>query len=38
MHNAYNPDLAAHPTHRSTPVPDPHPLTVGRMCHFCSAG
>ena len=24
MHNTYNPELAAHTTHRNTPAPDPH--------------
>ena len=38
MHNAYNPDLAAHTARRTTPVPDPHQSTLRRMCHLCSAG
>ncbi len=38
MHIAYNPELAAHTTHRTTPAPDPHQSAVRRMCHFCSAG
>ena len=38
MHNACNPDLADHTTHRTTPAPDPHQSAVRRMCHFCSAG
>ncbi len=38
MHIAYNPDLAAHTTHRTTPAPDPHQSTLRRMCHLYSAG
>ena len=38
MHNTYNPELANHTTHRTTPVPDPHQSTLRRMCHLCSAG
>jgi len=38
MHNAYNPDLAAHTARRTTPVPDPHQSTLRRMCHFYIAG
>jgi len=38
MHNAYNPDLADHTIHRTTPAPDPHQSTLHRMCHFYSAG
>jgi len=38
MHNAYNPDLAAHTARRTTPVPDPHQSTLRRMYHLCSAG
>ena len=38
MHNACNPELAAHTTRRTTPVPDPHQSTLRRMCHLYSAG
>ncbi len=38
MHNTYNPELANHTTHRTTPAPDPHQPTLRRMCHSCSAG
>ena len=38
MHNTYNPELANHTTHRTTPAPDPHQSTLRRMCHLCSAG
>ena len=38
MHTAYNPELADHTTHRTTPVPDPHQSTLRRMCHLYSAG
>ena len=38
MHNACNPDLAAHTARRTTPVPDPHQSTLRRMCHFYIAG
>jgi len=31
MHIAYNPDLAARTTSRTTPVPDPHQSTLRRM-------
>ena len=37
MHCAYNSELAAHTTHRTTPVPDPHQSTLRRMCHLRSA-
>jgi len=37
MHNAYNTDLAAHTTHRTTPASDPHQSTLRRMCHLYSA-
>ena len=30
MHNAYNPDLAHHTTHRTTPAPDTHQSTLRR--------
>ncbi len=38
MHTAYNPELAAHTTRRTTPVPDPHQSALRRMCHLYSAG
>ena len=38
MHIDYNPDLADHTTHLTTPVPDPHQSTLRRMCHLHSAG
>ena len=38
MHSAYNPELAADTTRRTTPVPDPHQSTLRRMCHLYSAG
>ncbi len=38
MHNACNPDLAHHTTHRTKPAPDPHQPTLRRMCHLYSAG
>ena len=38
MHNACNPDLADHTTHRTTPAPDPHQSAVRRMCHIYRAG
>ena len=38
MHNACNPELALHNTHRTTPAPDPHQSTLRRMCHLYSAG
>ena len=38
MHNACNPELAAHTTRRTTPAPDPHQSTLCRMCHLYSAG
>ena len=38
MHNACNPELAAHTTRRTTPAPDPHQTTLRRMCHLFSAG
>ena len=34
MHTAYNTYLA----HHTKPVPDPHQSTLGRKCHFYSAG
>jgi len=30
MHNAYNPDLAHHTTHRTPPAPNPHQSTSRR--------
>ena len=38
MRTAYNTDLVAHTTRRTTPVPDPHQSTLRRMCHLFSAG
>ena len=38
MTNAYNPDLADHTTHRTTPALDPHQSTLRRICHLYSAG
>ena len=38
MHSAYNPDLAAHTTHRTKPVPNPHQSTLRRMCQLYSTG
>ena len=38
MHIAYNPDLAAHTTRRTTPAPDPHQSALRRICHLHSAG
>jgi len=38
MHNACNPDLAAHTTRRTKPASDPHPHTLRRMCHLYIAG
>ncbi len=38
MHTAYNPELAAHTTRHTTPVPDPLQSTLRRMCHLYSAG
>ena len=38
MHTAYNPDLAHHTTHRTTPAPGPHQSMLRRMCHLYSAG
>ena len=38
MNCAYNSDLAAHTTRRTTPAPDLHQSTLRRMRHFCSAG
>jgi len=38
MHTAYNSDLAARTTRRTTPVPDPHQSALRRMCHLYSAG
>ncbi len=38
MHSAYNPELAAQTTDRTTPVPDPHLSTLRRMCRRYSAG
>ena len=38
MHNAYNTDLAARTTRRTTPVPYPHQSTLCRMGHLYSAG
>ena len=38
MHTAYNTDLAAHTTRRTTPVPSPHQSALRRMRHLYSAG
>ena len=38
LHTAYNPDLGARATRRTTPVPVPHQSTLRRMCHLYSAG
>ena len=38
MHTAYNPELPAHTTRRTTPAHDPHQSTLRRMCHLYSAG
>ena len=38
MHNAYNPELADHTTHHTTPAPDPHQSTLRRLCHLYNAG
>ena len=38
MHTAYNPDLADHTTHHTTPARGPHQSTLRRMCHLYSAG
>ena len=38
MHNAYNPDLAHHTTHRTPPAPNPHQSTSRRMRQLYSAG
>ena len=38
MHDACNPELAAHTTRRTTPAPDPNQSALRRMCHLYSAG
>jgi len=38
MHTASNPELTAHTTRRTTPVPNPHQSAFRRMCHLYSAG
>ena len=37
MHNACNPELALHNTHRTTPAAGPHQSALRRMCHLYSA-
>jgi len=37
MHGAYNPELAHHTIHRTTPAPGPHQSTIRPMCHLYSA-
>ena len=38
MHTAYNPELAAHTTHCTTPAHFSHQSALRRMCHLYSAG
>ena len=38
LHSAFNPDLAHHTTHRTTPAPASSPPALRRMCNFHSAG
>ena len=38
MHIAYNTELAAHTTRRTTPAPDPHQSALRHMRRLYSAG
>jgi len=38
LRTAYNPELAHHTIHRTTPAPDPHQSTLRPLCHLYSAG